>query len=97
MDIEYPEVDYKPYMGPDWKPSYDRPGTVISNHNYFMDVFAGIVLFAPGFVSKEMVKNIPFIGGACIATECIFIDRAGDKAAKQKVAEEIKTRQKLSE
>lgn len=32
------EVDYSEYLGPDWQPSYENPGTVISNHQCFMDI-----------------------------------------------------------
>lgn len=32
------DVDYSEYLGPDWKPSWENPGTVVSNHVSFTDV-----------------------------------------------------------
>ena len=32
------ETDYREYLGPDWKKSNKRPGSVVSNHSTFMDI-----------------------------------------------------------
>jgi hypothetical protein len=39
ISYERPNVDYCPYLGPDWKPDYDkdRTATVISTHSAFAD------------------------------------------------------------
>ena len=31
-NLERPQVDWKKYLGPEWKPSYENPSTIISNH-----------------------------------------------------------------
>ena len=36
MTYERPEVDYRPYLGPDWKPDYKLCGTYVSNHSGWM-------------------------------------------------------------
>ena len=33
-----PNVCYKKYLGPDWKPSYEKAGAKISNHSSFLDI-----------------------------------------------------------
>jgi hypothetical protein len=32
------DFDYKQYLGPDWKPSFEEAGTVVSTHQTFLDV-----------------------------------------------------------
>jgi hypothetical protein len=38
LDEERPKICYKKYLGPDWKPSYDNPGSIISNHSSWVDI-----------------------------------------------------------
>jgi len=33
-----PQVNYKKYLGEDWKPDYDRPGSIVSNHQCWLDI-----------------------------------------------------------
>ena len=33
---ELADVDYSKYLGPDWKPSYKGPSTIICNHSSWM-------------------------------------------------------------
>ena len=37
------EVDYSKYLGEDWEMTYENPGSVVSNHQCFMDVCCHIV------------------------------------------------------
>lgn len=36
INWEKPDIDYKKWLGPDWKPSYENAGTIISNHGSWM-------------------------------------------------------------
>ena len=33
-----PNVDYKKYLGEDWKKTYENPGTIVSNHQCWLDI-----------------------------------------------------------
>mgnify|MGYP001105420165 CR=1 FL=1 len=33
-----PKVDYTKYLGPDWEPEYERPGSIVSNHQCWLDI-----------------------------------------------------------
>ena len=37
ITTERPKVCYKKYLGPDWKPSYDNPGSIVANHTSWAD------------------------------------------------------------
>ena len=47
----------------------------------------------PGFVAKTEAKNIPFMNTAMHAISCIFVNRGGTEAERNKVVEDIITRQ----
>jgi hypothetical protein len=49
-------VDYKVYLGPDWKPKYEGAPTIISNHRSFLDICVGVGHFCACFVAATMVK-----------------------------------------
>ena len=36
INVERPDIDYKKYLGPDWKPSYRGASTFVSNHSAWM-------------------------------------------------------------
>ena len=61
--IKYEKVkyDYSKYLGPDWKPSFKNPTTIIFNHSCYMDIVIAVLYKFPGFVAKDGVKNWPFI------------------------------------
>ena len=37
ITTERPKVCYKKYLGPDWKPSYENPGSIVANHTSWAD------------------------------------------------------------
>jgi 1-acyl-sn-glycerol-3-phosphate acyltransferase len=37
ITTERPKVCYKKYLGPDWKPSYENPGSIVGNHSSWAD------------------------------------------------------------
>lgn len=48
---------------------------VVSNHVSFYDILYFLSAFAPPFVAKQGVKQIPFVGFIAEIMECIFVDR----------------------
>jgi 1-acyl-sn-glycerol-3-phosphate acyltransferase len=79
-------VDYKKWLGPDWKPQWEGAGTLIFNHHSWMDILAALSIFYPSFVSKKSVKKYPFIGTIATAIDSVFLDRAGTKEEKKAAA-----------
>lgn len=91
------EGDYSKWLGPDWKPEWENPGAVIMNHTCFIDILFGMVVFFPSFVSKKSVKAYPFVGNIATALDCVFLERAGTKEEKIKVAKQLEERQAENE
>jgi 1-acyl-sn-glycerol-3-phosphate acyltransferase len=54
---EKPEVCYKKYLGQGWKPDYDitRVGSIISNHQAFLDPVLLAIFVMPCHVAKGEV------------------------------------------
>jgi 1-acyl-sn-glycerol-3-phosphate acyltransferase len=96
IDMQNVNLDYKKYLGPDWKRSFENPGSVIGNHQCFMDVVVHMLRQPPGHVAKGSVLNMPFIGIVADACGTLFFDR-GDKAASKDLISLIGERQKLCE
>lgn len=80
------EGDYSRWLGPDWKPSWDNPSTIVSNHISWMDILVGLIYFCPSFLSKNSVRQYPGVGRIAIAIDCVFFDRGGSKEIKENVA-----------
>lgn len=57
-----PKMDYSKYLGPEWKPSYDKPSTVICNHSTWLDTPVMMTINSPSFIAKASVRKIPFVG-----------------------------------
>lgn len=38
LEEKRPNICYEKYLGPDWKPSYENPGSIISNHSSWVDI-----------------------------------------------------------
>ena len=49
-----PKVDYSEYLGPDWKPDYEKKGTatVISTHSSFADTAMHAMYQLPSIIAK---------------------------------------------
>lgn len=56
------EVDYSEYLGPDWKMTFEGYGSVISNHQSFVDILVHQHMRMPCHVAKEGTKKLPFVG-----------------------------------
>ena len=80
VDVEYvKDVDYKKWLGPDWKPSFSNPSTIVSNHICWMDILIAQSIFFPSFVAKSSVRKYPFVGNIAAAIDCLFVDSASTK------------------
>ena len=76
------DVDYKKYLGPEWKPTNRIPSTIVSNHCVWLDIMMlWQVKDYPIFAAKSPVKNFPFIGyiASYPGFDTIFLNRAGSK------------------
>ncbi len=88
-----PNVDYSKYLGPDWKPSYATPSTVVCNHSSWMDIVLITVLKFPSFTPKLGIKKWPFIGQVCdLVFNSYFINRAGTQEERNKIIDDINER-----
>ena len=75
------ETDYSKYLGPGYKKSNKKPGTIISNHQCFLDIITHMYRQPPSHCSKAGVRQIPFVGHIAAAVGCLFLDR-GSKDAR---------------
>lgn len=72
-DVDY---DYKKYLGPDWKADKNKkPGTIITNHQSWLDIMAHMYRQPPSHVSKDSVRRVPFIGHIADSVGCLFLQR----------------------
>ena len=84
------EIDYRKWLGPDWKPEWDGSGTLVANHVCaWMDVLVIMVHLYPAFVAKKGVKNYYCIGLIATAMDSLFLDRVGSAEDKQKSMQAI--------
>lgn len=88
-----PKICYKKYLGDDWEPSYERPGSIVSNHQCWLDIMMHMYRQPPSHVAKAAVKKIPFVGFIADSVGCLFIDR-GSKDQKKDMITQIADRQK---
>jgi 1-acyl-sn-glycerol-3-phosphate acyltransferase len=95
---EREKVDYKPYLGPDWVPTYEGASTIVANHSGWCDIVLITLMKFPSFTPKLGIKNWPFIGQICdLVFDSYFINRAGTPEERQKIIIDIGERQKKSE
>ena len=75
ITMDYIDVDYKKYLGPDWKPSKEPPTGIICNHQSWFDIFVNMYFQSPSHIAKASVRKIPFIGPCAAMFGCLFIER----------------------
>ena len=92
----YPTACYKKYLGPDWKPSYDRPSTIVANHSSWVDICMMMTKYTPSFISKASVRKVPGIGFMAEINHTLFMDRASKDDRKAMFAK-IDEHQKRAE
>jgi hypothetical protein len=80
IDMQNVNLDYKKYLGPDSKLTFENPSTVVSNHQSMMDVVVHTLRQAPSHVAKASTRKLPILGTCAEILGCLFFDR-GDKRA----------------
>lgn len=79
-------VDYKKYLGPDWKPTNRKPSTIVSNHCCWTDILVGVIAHDfPIYTSKVGIRNWIFVGTLVRYSgfNAMFLDRAGTKEERE--------------
>lgn len=57
-----PKVDYKKYLGPDWKLDENlNPTSIVANHQAFQDVFFHMMFYSADFIMKVEALKVPFV------------------------------------
>ena len=69
------DIDYKEYLGPDWKPSVKGGAIIISNHISWLDFMTVVMKYFPRFVARADFKDLFAIGSMAKAVNCIYVDR----------------------
>jgi hypothetical protein len=84
------DVDYSPWLGPDWKPAFDplRAPTLITNHVSGCDIYVSIYMHRPSFVARATVKKLPFIGKSADFLNSVYVDRL-DKSSRSNTMDKI--------
>ena len=82
INVERPDVCYKEYLGPDWKPDYDisTTSTIINNHSSFLDAVVNTMLQLPSHIAKKETRNILFLGRISQACGCLYLDRVSKES-----------------
>lgn len=83
-------VDYRKWLGPDWKPTYKGASMFVSNHSGFVEIFLPFLFIRPmpGFIAKNSLKQFPSIGPIATAAGSYFLDRT-DKESRDAVFKKI--------
>ena len=70
-------VDYSPWLGPDWKPNFDKKkaSMLICNHTSWIEVFYALHDHLPSFVARIGTKHIPMVGKFADYLNSIYVDR----------------------
>ena len=83
-------MDYKKYLGPDWKNNKkERYGMIVSNHSSFFDHFVAGMLYYPSFLAKIETKNYFAFKQIAFCFNCLFVDRQSDKESKLRVLNDV--------
>lgn len=93
------EADYRKWLGPEWKPRYDRYGIQVSNHQSYLDIFMQFVLDERvcGFIQRNGIKKTPCIGYIAEVIGGVFVKRGSTKEKRAETIRIIQERQMESE
>ena len=93
---ERPEICYKEYLGPDWKPSYENASSKVINHQAWVDSAVIMQWNCGAYIAKDAVRKLPFAGTVATLCGSLYINRSSneDRAAMLKA---IGERQKKCE
>ena len=92
INVEHVNIDYKKYLGPDWKKSEKQASAIVSNHSSWVDIIMNMFMHMPSHVSKHSVRNIPVIGKCAEMFGCLFMERE-NKDSHRDMFTQIKERQ----
>lgn len=65
---------FRKYLGKDYQPD-DKYSTIIANHISWADIIYIQKKFAPSYISKDTVQNLPLFKFSGWVQKCIFISR----------------------
>ena len=88
------EAVYKKYLGEDY--SFDpneKYSLIVSNHTGFFDIVLNMAVNSAGFLAKDDVQNVPFIGTIAKGINCLFVKRE-NKEDRERIFIELEKRQK---
>ena len=88
------EAVYKKYLGEDY--SFDpneKYSLIVSNHTGFFDIVLNMAVNSAGFLAKDDVQNVPFIGTIAKGINCLFVKRES-KEDRERIFIELEKRQK---
>ena len=71
------QYDYKKWLGPDHRVTFDRAGIYISNHSNPLDTPLCLYLMTPfvSFLGKKEAEEIPMLGFLCAPLMQLLVDR----------------------
>lgn len=75
-------IDYKEFLGPDWKQEFEGASVIFANHTTWFDPAFMYFYYAPCMTAREGFRSTPFVGTMLNAVGCIFIKRTGGEDAK---------------
>lgn len=85
--------DYRKWLGPDWKPTFDGAGIMVCNHQTWLDIMLFIYSDFPAFISDSKVRNIIGVGKIAVGAQTVFTVRGGTKEARLETLKIIEERQ----
>ena len=92
-DLPYEHV-YKKYLGEDYSFDPDEKySLLISNHTGFFDIVMNMAVNSSGFLAKDDVQNVPFIGTIAKGINCLFVQRE-NKEDRERIFIELEKRQR---
>jgi len=92
IKTERPQIDYKKYLGPDWKPKYNGASTLVFNHSTWIDILIGMWWDMPSFLSQKYVRSYPGVGKISDLLQSLYLNRTGTKDEKEEALKAIKER-----
>ena len=92
-ELPYEEV-YKKYLGEDYPfDPNEKYSLIVSNHTGFFDIVLNMAVNSAGFLAKDDVQNVPFIGTIAKGINCLFVKRE-NKEDRERIFLELEKRQK---
>jgi hypothetical protein len=76
-----PQVNdvYCKYLGPNYDFEESNYSCIITNHTSWYEIVYLIYEESAGFIAKQSVRNIPFIGYIAYKLDSLFLDRTNEK------------------